>query len=74
MVEEQEWVNCRSVERVDGLRKGSSVVVTGKGRWSVEGRMQMECREENCGEDGGREEGSNEKGLREWIHVGNEQD
>ena len=58
MVEEQEWVNCRSLERVDRLRKGSSMVVTGKGRWRVEDRMQMELREENCGEDGGREEGS----------------
>ncbi len=49
MVEEQKWVNCRRVERVDGLRKGTSVVMTGRGDgvWRVgcnwnEGRRTLE--------------------------------
>ena len=40
MVGGQEGMKCRSVERVDGWRKGSGAVVAGKRSWSVEGGME----------------------------------
>ena len=36
----QEWMKCRSVERVDGWRRVSGGVEAEKGSWSVEGGMK----------------------------------
>ena len=48
MVGGQEWIKCRSVERVDGWRKGSGAVVAEK-CLGEEGRREGRRREERMG-------------------------